>query len=88
MVENTELLTFPTDYPIKVLVRSSDNLRLHIDAVMARHVEDIDLDAATERRSAKENFVAISYNVRATSREQIVALVSELTSLPGVIMVI
>lgn len=88
MVDSPELLTFPTDYPIKVLVRASDNLRLHVDAIMARHAHDIDLDAATERLSANENFLAISYKLRATSREQIVGLVTELTSTPGVIMVI
>ena len=31
-----ELLTFPCDYPIKVMLRSGADLRTHVDAVIAR----------------------------------------------------
>jgi putative lipoic acid-binding regulatory protein len=61
---------------------------LRIDAIMQRHVPDLNPDIATERPSGNGNFVAISYTIIARSREQIIALVGDLTSAEGVMMVI
>lgn len=83
-----ELLTFPTDYPIKVLVRTENRMRLRIDAIVSSHAPDIDLDAVIERASENGNFASMTYTVRAQSAEHITALVKELTSTPNVIMVI
>lgn len=83
-----ELLTFPTDYPIKVLVRTADRMRLRIDAIVSSHASDIDLDAVVEKPSENGNFTSISYMVRAVSAAQVTALVKELIATPNVIMVI
>jgi putative lipoic acid-binding regulatory protein len=42
----------------------------------------------SERLSAKDNFLSISYRLRAESRAQIEALVSELEGCEGVLMLI
>jgi putative lipoic acid-binding regulatory protein len=84
----SELLTFPTDYPIKVVGRSDPALRARIDAVVLRHVPDITAERVSERASGAGNFVSITYLIIARSREQIIALVEELASSEGVVMVI
>jgi len=81
-----ELLTFPTDYPIKVVGRPSPEFRARIHAIVVRHVPDVEIDRITERLSENGNFVSISYIIVAESREQIVALATELKAAEGVLM--
>lgn len=81
-------LVFPTDYPIKVVVRRDTGLRARIDAVVLRHVPDFDPHRVGERASARGNYLSITYTIVARSREQVVALVSELSATAGVLMVI
>jgi putative lipoic acid-binding regulatory protein len=83
-----ELLKFPAAYPIKVIGRRSAALRSRIDDVVRRHVEDMSSVIVTERDSARGNFVAISYRFVARSKEQVVALTSELAAHEDVIMLI
>jgi putative lipoic acid-binding regulatory protein len=87
-VTESELLQFPTDYPIKVLGRPSAELRTRVHAIMLRHAPALDPDKVTERPSANGNFVAISYIIRAESREQIVALATDLKNCPEVLMIL
>jgi len=82
------LLQFPTDYPIKVVGRPSDEFRARVHAIMVRHVPSLDPDQVSERLSENGNFLSISYTIRAESREQIVALATDLKALEGVLMVL
>ena len=52
-----------------------------------RRVET-DPDQVTERLSENGNFLSISYMLRADSREQIIALASDLKACEGVLMII
>ena len=89
MVDETEpLLKFPTDYPIKVVGRPSDEFRARIHAIMLRHAPTLDPDRVTERLSENGNFLSISYTIVAESREQIVALANDLKACDGVLMII
>lgn len=91
MVDETEtasLLQFPTDYPIKVVGRPSDEFRARVHAVMLRHAPDLDPDQVTERLSENGNFLSISYMIRAESREQVIALATDLKTAEGVLMII
>jgi putative lipoic acid-binding regulatory protein len=89
VVDETEpLLKFPTDYPIKVVGRPSDEFRARIHAIMLRHAPTLDPDRVTERLSENGNFLSISYTIVAESREQIVALANDLKACDGVLMII
>ncbi|MFM7707225.1 MAG: DUF493 family protein, partial [Gammaproteobacteria bacterium] len=44
-------LQFPTDYPIKVVGRTSRELRTRIDTVVVEHVPDLDPARVSERAS-------------------------------------
>jgi hypothetical protein len=83
-----ELLSFPTDYPIKVVGRSEATLRARVDAVVLRHVADLATERVSERASGAGNFVSITYVIVARNREQIASLVEDLASTAGVLMVI
>jgi putative lipoic acid-binding regulatory protein len=84
----SELLQFPTDYPIKVVGRTSDTLRARIDAIFHAHVPDFDPTLTTERLSGNGNFQSISYTIRAVSAAQVTALATDLKAAPDVMIVI
>jgi uncharacterized protein len=86
--EQKEVLTFPTDYPIKVVGRPSPEFRARIHAVFVRHVPDVETDRITERLSENGNFVSISYTIVAESKEQVVALATDLKATDGVLMIL
>jgi putative lipoic acid-binding regulatory protein len=86
--ETASLLQFPTDYPIKVVGRPSDEFRARVHAVMLRHAPTLDPDQVTERLSENGNFLSISYMIRAESREQVIALATDLKATEGVLMII
>ena len=83
-----ELLQFPTDYPIKVVAHAGTDLRARIDTIMQRHVPVADLTPGSERHSGQGKYLAISYNIVARGKPQIIALVEELGAAHGVIMVL
>jgi uncharacterized protein len=83
-----ELLKFPTDYPIKVVGRSSDELRARVHAVMLRHVPGLDPDRVSERLSEEGRYLSITYTITAQSRAQIVTLVTDLKATEGVLLII
>jgi uncharacterized protein len=86
--EEQEALTFPTDYPVKVLGRPSPEFRARVHAIVLKHVPDTSSDRVSERLSENGNFISISYNLHMQSREQVVALVNELTACELVMMVL
>lgn len=82
------LLQFPTDYPIKVVGRASDTLRVRIDAIVSSHVPDFDPARTSERFSGNGNFLSLSYTIRAISAAQVTALATDLKACPEVLIVI
>jgi uncharacterized protein len=85
VVEQPPLLRYPTDYPIKVVGRPSDEFRARVHAVMLRHAPKLDPDRVSERLSENGNFLSISYLIVAESNEQVIALVNDLKATEGVL---
>jgi hypothetical protein len=83
-----ERLSFPCDYPIKVMVRVEDGVRSQVDAIFERHAGPLDLAAVTERPSTQGNFLGITYQIRAQSPEQIAQLFAALKQCPQVMLVL
>ena len=88
MVEASPRLEFPTDYPLKVVGRPKDDLRQRVHAIVLRHAPRLGAERVTERLSANGNFLSISYLLPAESREQVEALVAELRSCAGVLLLL
>lgn len=82
------LLSFPTDYPIKVIGRPSAEFRARIHAIVLRHVPALEASHVTEHLSKNGNYLSISYAIHAESREQMTALAADLTACEGVLLVI
>ena len=81
-------LSFPCDYPIKVMVRAEQGVRAHIHAILDQHAGPLDLSSVTERPSAQQHFVALTYVIRATGEAQIAELFAALKDCPQVLMVL
>jgi uncharacterized protein len=88
VVEASPLLEFPTDYPLKVVGRPADDLRQRVDAIVLRHAPRLGAARVTQRLSANGNFLSISYLLPAESREQVEALVAELRTCEGVLLLL
>jgi putative lipoic acid-binding regulatory protein len=82
------LLQYPTEYPIKVVGRPSDEFRARVHAAMLRHAPNLDPDRVTERLSENGNFLSISYMIVAESSAQVIALVNDLKATEGVLTIL
>lgn len=83
-----EKISFPTDYPLKVVARSELKLRAEIDAIFERHFGILPPGTPAERGSAQGNFMALTYLMRVDRVEQLAALNADLQALPGVLFVL
>ena len=77
---------FPSDFPIKVMGRHDSDLRALTQAIIERHAGPLADSSVKTRTSADGNFLALTYVVRATSREQIDKIYRELTACKAVLM--
>ena len=82
------VLEFPTDYPIKIIGRPSDEFRTRVHAVVLRHAPGLEAERVSERLSGNGNFLSISYMLLAESREQVEALTAELRVCDGVMILL
>ncbi|HEY3808517.1 MAG TPA: DUF493 domain-containing protein [Steroidobacteraceae bacterium] len=79
---------FPCDYPIKVMVRSDPGVRSQVDRIVEQHAGPIDPGTVSERASAQNRFLGITYVIRATSEQQIATLFGALKGCPLVLLVL
>ncbi len=79
-------LRFPLEFPIKVMGRRDADLRSITQAIIERHTGPVEESSVRMRASGDGNFVALTYTVTATSREQLDAIYRELTACEAVLM--
>lgn len=84
MDEAESLLTFPCDFPIKILGRRDDGFAQVMLEVVLRHAPDFDAASMEMRSSSKGNYLALTCTIRAVSRRQLDALYRELSGHPAV----
>jgi putative lipoic acid-binding regulatory protein len=73
---------------VKIVGRPTDDFRARVHAIMLRHAPALTADQVSERLSANGNFLSISYLLRARSRAQIEALVTQLQACDGVLVLL
>jgi putative lipoic acid-binding regulatory protein len=83
---STPPLEFPSDFPIKVMGRHDSNLRALTQAIIEKHAGPISDANVKTRTSADGNFLALTYMVHATSKEQLDTIYRELTACKSVLM--
>jgi uncharacterized protein len=77
---------FPSEFPIKVMGRHDSDLRALTQVIIERHAGPQPESSIRTRTSADGNFLALTYLVQATSREQLDAIYRELTACKSVLM--
>jgi hypothetical protein len=77
---------FPSDFPIKVMGRHDSDLRALTQAIIEKHAGPVQDSSVRTRTSADGNFLALTYVVRASSREQLDDIYRELTACKAVLM--
>ena len=75
---------FPSEFPIKVVGRHDSDLRALTQAIVQRHAGPVQESHVRTRTDG--NFLAVTYVVRASSREQLDAIYRELTACKSVLM--
>ena len=82
------LLEFPTDFPLKIMGRNTDDFRSLVVGIVQKHAGEIDPALIEERPSRDGNYVGLTVTIRAQSKEQLDALYVELTSCEKVLVVL
>jgi len=85
-MSDTSLQVFPSEFPIKVMGRRDSDLRALTPAIIERHAGPQLESSIRTRTSADGNFLAVTYLVHATSRDQLDAIYRELTACKSVLM--
>jgi len=80
------LLEFPCRFPVKVMGRARDGLESEIFALVREHAPDLAAEDVRSRKSGKGNYLAITLEINATSREQLDAIYLALNAHEGVVM--
>ncbi len=82
------LITYPCDFPIKIMGVTQDGFAQTIVDVVLLHDPEFDADKMEMRPSSKGNYLSLTVTVRATSREQLDNLYRTLSSHPMVKVVL
>ncbi len=85
---NDEVLSFPLEFPVKVMGRSAPDFVELVTGIVASHVGAVAEEAVAVRDSREGNFVSVTVTFTATSREQLDALYRELSGHERVLMVL
>jgi putative lipoic acid-binding regulatory protein len=82
------LLTFPVEFPIKVMGRTQDRFAQTIAMVVQRHAPDFDPATIEMRASSAGKYLSLTCTINAISRDQLDGLYRDLSSHPMVAMVL
>ena len=82
------LLSYPTDFPIKVMGKRQARFAHTVISIVRRHAPDFDAATMELRPSRQGNYLSVTCTIRASSREQLDALYRDLCDHPSVVMVL
>ncbi|HXZ92549.1 MAG TPA: DUF493 domain-containing protein [Burkholderiales bacterium] len=89
MIEVREsALTYPCDFPIKVMGRREAGFAQSVMEIVLRHAPDFQPGTMEMRPSRQGRYLSLTVTVQARSREQLDALYRELCDHPSVVMVL
>ena len=86
MSDQDSPLTFPCDFPIKVMGPASDTFEAEVRAIIDRHVTAAGQLDITTRLSKGGKYSSITIRLRADSRQQLDAIYRDLTACEQVLM--
>lgn len=86
--QQQSLLTFPVEFPMKILGRREGGFAQGVMEIVLRHAPDFQPGTMEMRPSKQGKYLSLTVTVNATSREQLDALYRELCDHPAVVMVL
>ncbi|MFN7834672.1 MAG: YbeD family protein [Burkholderiaceae bacterium] len=86
--ERTTLLTFPCDFPLKIMGKRTAEFAQTVAAVVLEHAPDFAVCTMEMRPSREGNYLALTCTVRAVSQAQLDGLYRGLSSHPAVSVVL
>jgi putative lipoic acid-binding regulatory protein len=86
--EQTSLIEYPSDFPIKVMGQNHPEFAQTLTAVVLEFDPEFDPTTVEMRPSKGANYLGLTFTVRATSREQLDNLYRALSGHPMVKMVL
>lgn len=86
MTDEEQILSFPCEFPIKVMGRSTGEFEETVREVVGRHVPVADQQGLTTQDSRAGRFVSITVVIQARSREQLDRLYEDLNALESVLV--
>jgi uncharacterized protein len=84
----SELLQFPTSFPIKIMGKQADGFAQAIADLVLQHAPDFDPATMEFRNSKDGNYLGLTATINATSRAQLDTLYLALTQHPMVKIVL
>lgn len=88
MTDKETLLSFPCDFPIKIMGKATDAFLKDITRIVKRHYPEVEEASFRLQPSRGKNYLSVTVTVLATSQEGLDALYRELTAYPDVRMVL
>ncbi len=86
MTEKESLLTFPCEFPIKMMGRTQDGFADAMLQIILRHVPEFDAATMEMKPSRKGNYISLTCTVMATSQAQLDDIYKEISKHPMVLM--
>lgn len=86
--EQPTLLSFPVDFPMKILGRREGGFAQGVMEIVLRHAPDFQPSTMEMRPSSKGKYLSLTVTVNAKSQQQLDALYRELCDHPAVVMVL
>jgi hypothetical protein len=80
------LFQFPTDFPVKIMGRASDDFRSLVLGIVTRHFGPLEPHRIEERPSTNGKYLSLTCTVHAHSKAELDALYRELTSCSQVLV--
>jgi uncharacterized protein len=86
--ESSSLLSFPCDFSIKVMGKSSSEFPNKVADIVSEHFPEFNADQIQKRFSRFTNYMSLTVTIHAESQKQLDDLYRHLTSTPEILVVI
>ena len=78
-MEKESLITFPCEFPVKIMGRNVPEFEISVVEIFNRHVDDLSEDAVRSRPSKNGNYLALTIMITAQSQDQLDNIYRELS---------
>ncbi len=85
-MQDDSLLTFPCEFPIKIMGKNHHGFHQAVVEILKKHLEDFEDTVIREVESKQKNYCSLTVHVNAMSQEHLDGIYIDLTACDWVIM--